>query len=894
MKPDHEHRIVRELAAQLEDIYRDALSRGMTEEEADSHTRHQVRDWECFACDLRRADKMGSPSKVNRWLDRSEEASRRRRLWGSLFADLHQDVRHALRRLGKNPGFSLVAALTLALGIGANTAIFSLVHGVVLSPLPYPQSDQLMKLWNTAPGLGIDRFDQSPGTYVNFRESAHSFEAIALYHETSANFTGGPEPERIRTSGVTASLFPVLKASPALGRGFSPDDDRPGAQPVAILSHGLWSDAFGADPGSLGRTVQLDGVSHEVIGVMLPGFSFPSPDIGLWIPLGLDLENPEVDDFTYPCIGRLREDISPTEAEAEIEVIFQQLPDRFPAITRPIMESSGMAAVLRPLKQDIVGDVTKTLWLLLGTVGFVLLIACANVANLFLVRAEDRQKEVAMRTALGAGRARITRFYVTEAVILGLAGGMAGLAFAAAGIRLVTAFGPENLPRIHEVGIHAEVLAFTAILSFLTGLAFGALPILRYGRSTFVNALKEGGRFSSGREKHRVRTVLVVSQVALALILLIGSGLMIRSTFRVRNVEPGFNPSNTLTLRLSLPETEYPESQDVARFIQELSDRARSIPGVVVTGATTVLPLSGGGDNLGTRIEDFPAPEDSGVPYIHPVRLISPGYFEAMGIPLLSGRHLSRADQEQGGRVVVVSHAFARKYWPEQETIGKRLSVFGGDHWYTIVGIVGSVRAKGPEQDPERAIYAPLTGHGEIRHSFSLVVRTAGTPESLADVLRGEIWDIDTNLPVANVRTLDEILASATARTSFIMTLLAVAASVSLLLGFVGIYGVIAYIVSLRTREIGIRMALGARREDVSRMVMKQGVGVVLVGILLGLLGATALTQLLQALLFEVSPLDPLTFATVSVIMAAAGLIAIYLPARRAATVDPAIALRAE
>jgi predicted permease len=837
---------------------------------------------------------MGNRSQVNRFLDRSEEASRKRGGWWSIFADLHQDIRVALRMLGKSPGFSMVAVLALALGIGANTAIFSLVHAVVLNPLPYSQPDRLLGLWNTAPGLGIDQFDQSPGTYVNYREHAGSLEAIALYDATAANFTGGPEPERIQTARVTASLFPVLKASPTLGRGFSPDDDRPGAQPVAVLSDGLWSRAFGADPGILGRAVQLDGVSRAVIGVMPPGFSFPSPDTGLWTPLGLDLGNPQIDDFSYRCIGRLREGVSLAEAKAEMEVILQQLPDRFPAITRPFMESSGLAAVLRPLKQDIVGDVAKTLWILLGTVGFVLLIACANVANLFLVRAEDRQKEVAVRTALGAGRARITRLYLTEAVVLGLSGGVAGLALAGAGIQLVKAFSPENLPRIHEVGIHGEVLAFTGVISLLTGLVFGALPILRYGRSTLVNALKEGGRFSDGRERHRMRTVLVVSQVALALVLLVGSGLMMRSYLRLRNVEPGFNPSNTLTMRLSLPETEYPEAQDVARFIQELDGRTRSIPGVVSTGTTTVLPLSGRADHFGTRIEDFPVPEDSGVPYIHPVRLISPGYFEAMGIPLLSGRSIERADQEQENKVVVVSQAFAHKYWPEQDPIGKRLSVFGGDHWYIIVGVVGSVRAKGLEQDPEQAIYAPLTGHDEIRRSFSLVVRTRGRPESMADSIRREIWAIDSNLPVANIRTLDEILANATARTSFVMTLLGIAASVSLLLGFVGIYGVIAYVVSLRTREIGIRMALGARREDVSRMVMKQGMGVVLAGILLGLLGSTALTRLLQALLFEVSPLDPLTFAAVSLVMVAIGLIAIYLPARRAAAVDPAHSLRAE
>jgi predicted permease len=883
------------LAAQLEDIHRDGLSRGMSEKEADAFTRKQVRDWECFASDLRRSDTIGKRPRADQWLDTSEEASRRRGGTWSVFADLLQDFRHAFRRLGKNLGFSIVAALTLALGIGANTAIFSLVHAIVLNPLPYPDSERLVGIWLTAPGAGIDQFLQSSGSYINYREKAESFGAIALYLETAANFTGGPEPERIPTARVTASLFPTLDILPVLGRGFTPDDDRPDAQPVVILSDGLWNRAFGADPRVLGRVVQLDGVSREVIGVMPPGFAFPSYDTALWIPLGLDLENPAIDSFSYRGIGRLKEGVSLTEAGAEMDVILQQLPDRFPdSITDEQMESAGMATVLRPLKQDIVGDVTKTLWILLGTVGFVLLIASANVANLFLVRAEDRQKEVAVRMALGAGQARITRFFLAEAVVLGLVGGLAGLALAEAGIRLVRALGPDNLPRMHEVGLHGEVLAFTGIISLLTGLVFGALPILRQRSSALVSALKEGGRSSEGRERHRMRTVLVVSQVALSLVLLVGSGLMMRSYMRLRDVEPGFNPENALTMRLALPKISYPDSRATAQFINELTDRVRSIPGTVSAGTITELPLSGEGDHFGTHIEDFPVPEGSGIPYIHPVRFVSEGYFEAMGVPLLSGRGLSQADQDQESKVVVVSRAFAEKYWPSEDAIGKRITTFGRDNWYTIVGVVGSVRAAGLEQDPEQVIYAPLTGHDEIRRTFTLVVRTTGMPESTVDPVRREIWTIDRHLPVAHIRTLDEILERATARTSFVLVLLSIAASVSLLLGFVGIYGVIAYIVSLRTHEIGIRMALGARREDLSRMVMKQGLLVVLMGIVVGLAGSIGLTRLLQALLFEVSPLDPLTFVTVPAAMVAVGCLAIFLPARRAATVDPAHSLRAE
>ncbi len=546
------------------------------------------------------------------------------------------------------------------------------------------------------------------------------------------------------------------------------------------------------------------------------------------------------------------------------------------------------------MKDDLVGNLGETLWILLGTVGFVLLIACANVANLFLVRAEGRQKEVAVRAALGAGSGRITRFFLTEAVVLGLLGGLSGLFVAHTALRLVKDFGPTNLPRLEEIGMNVEVFLFTGIVSLLAGLFFGATPIFRYRRTNLVETLKEGGRSSSGRARHRMRTTLVVVQVALALVLLVGSGLMVRSFFQLREVEPGFDPSNTLTLRLSLPEMEYPGIGDVASFVRELSERIESLPGVNAAGTTTVLPLLRG-DNFGTRIEEHPVPE-GGVPLIHPVRFINPDYFDAMGIPLISGRTLEWADQEQSRRVAVVSRAFAEKYWPGESPLGKRLSNFDfdNDEWHTIVGVVGDVRSSGLDKEPQQTIFVPLTGHDEVRRSFSLAIRTTGLPEYLTDTVRKEIWAIDPNLPVSNVQTLEELLSSSTARTSFAMTMLAIASGVALLLGSIGIYGVISYVVSLRTQEIGIRMALGASRRDVSRMVMRQGMAVVLGGVLIGLLGSVALTRFLQSFLFEVSPLNPLTFGTVSVAMVAVGLVAGFLPARRAAAVDPAFSLHEE
>ncbi len=674
----------------------------------------------------------------------------------------------------------------------------------------------------------------------------------------------------------------------------SPEDDQLGAAPVTVLSHELWRRDFGSDPDILGRTIQLDGVSHEIVGVLPAGLSFPQREAKLWTPFGLDLDHPIVDNFSYSAVGRLKHDFTAAAAESELKAVLERLPERFPEFSRDMMESTGFTIKLRPMKDDLVGNVRETLWILLGTVGFVLLIACANVANLFLVRAEGRQKEVAVRAALGAGGARITRFFLTEAVVLGLLGGLSGLTVAHTALRLVKDFGPANVPRLEEIGMNAEVFLFTGIVSLLAGLFFGATPIFRFRRTNLVETLKEGGRSSSGRARHRMRTTLVVAQVALALVLLVGSGLMVRSFLRLQAVEPGFDPSSTLTMRLSLPEAEYPGNEDVASFVRELSERVESIPGVKAAGTTTVLPLLRG-DNYGTRIEEHPVPE-GGAPLIHPVRFINPGYFDAMGIPLISGRILEWADQEQSSRVVVVSRSFAEKYWPSANPLGKRLSNFDfeNDEWHTIVGVVGDVRASGLDKEPQQTIFVPLTGHDEVRRSFSLAIRTEGLPEYLTDTVRNEIWAIDPNLPVSNVQTLEELLSSSTARTSFAMTMLAIAAGIALLLGSIGIYGVISYVVSLRTQEIGIRMALGASRRDVSRMVLRYGMGVVLTGILLGLVGSVALTRLLHSFLFEVSPLDPLTFVTVSVAMVTVGLVAGFLPARRAAALDPALSLHEE
>ncbi|MGH9336105.1 MAG: ABC transporter permease, partial [Vicinamibacteria bacterium] len=588
---------------------------------------------------------------------------------------------------------------------------------------------------------------------------------------------------------ATASLFPVLAVPPSLGRVFSPEEDRPGADPVAVLSHGLWSRRFGSDPAILGKTIHLSGVATAIVGVMPARFQFPAPSAQLWIPLQVDRSQYNDASFSYFSVGRLRPGVTLERARSEMVPVLARLSQNFPGdLTPAMMEQAGFAPVLHSLKSDVVGEVETPLWILLGTVAFVLLVATANVANLFLVRAEGRHREIAVRRAIGARGRDIAKLYLSESLLLGLVGGAFGLALAHVVLRLFVGWGAVDLPRLEEVRIDAGVLLFTGAVSILAGFFFGAVPVLRHQSAPPAMGLNEIGRgLTAGRERLSARGLLVVSQVALALVLLIGSGLMARSFLRLRTVDPGFTTSNTLTFALSLPENEYPSEADVARFVRALGERIGGLPGVVAFGTTSRLPLSGSYDNNAIWIEDFPVPEGQ-IPPVHPTRFVSPDYFRALEIPLLSGRTFEWTDREKGFRAAIVSSSFAEKYWDGQSPLGKRVRPFDDPEPFTVVGMVGSARDEGIEKEPSATIYFPVGGHGYVDRTLQAAVRTRTPPDATFEGVREEIRGLDPNLPISGVGSMDELAARSIARTRFTMILLALAAGVAVLLGSIGIY----------------------------------------------------------------------------------------------------------
>ncbi|HUG42084.1 MAG TPA: ABC transporter permease [Longimicrobiales bacterium] len=813
-----------------------------------------------------------------------------------------KEFRYAGRGLARSPAFTAIAVTTLALGIGANTAVFTLVDGVLLRPLPYAAPDRLVSVAHEGRG-GEDELPISPGLYLVYREHARSLASLGLFQGTVANFVGDDgSAERVDGQAVTPSLFEVLRVRPALGRTLVAADAEPGADPVVVLSHALWSSMFGRDPAAVGRTVIMDGVSRQVVGVMPPGFT-PNPDTRLWIPMSIDPTTAPLGSFSPSAVGRLADGATVETARAELVSLIRRLedlrPDAGPVLG--FLREVRLTAVVEPLKEAMVGDVGRTLWTLLGMVGFVLLIACANVANLLLVRAEGRQRELALRRAIGAGRWDVIRPFLAESLGLALAGGALGVAMAALAVRTTLALAPAGIPRMNEVGVDFRVLAFTGAVSLLAALIFGLLPSFRYGRSDLSGHLKDGaGRGgTTGRERHRTRNTLVVTQVALALVLLVGSGLMIRSLMALLAVHPGFEPEGVLTVRLGVPPGEIADPAAVADFYRQVQDRLRAQPGVVAVGAVAGGPLTGQLGFFAQAIEDHPTPPD-GLPPLAFASFADPGYFEAMEIPLLEGRTLHADDGATGFRGAVVSRAFADRWWPGGSALGRRIRPGGGPDgaWWEIVGVVADVRNRSLQEDPEEIIYYPtLVGEpdqpGAIR-SRDLVVRVDGDAAAFLPVLRREVRDLNARIPLANPRTMRDIVEQSMSRTSFTMVVLSSASFVALLLGMVGIYGVVSYVVSQRTREIGVRMALGAPRATVRSMVVRQGMTLAVVGVAIGLIGAVAGSRLLQTLLYGVSATDPVTYTAVAAVLAAVALAASWIPARRAAAVDPAIALRNE
>jgi putative ABC transport system permease protein len=815
-------------------------------------------------------------------------------------------VSRITRRLLRAPLFSVVAILTLAVGIGANTAIFSVVNGVLLKPLPFHESDRLVGVWHTAPGINIPVLNQGPTNYFVYREESQTFDDIALWQGAAVSITGTGEPERIQALRVTDGLLGILRVRPALGRDFTVEDDTPGRPDRLIISHAYWQRKFGGDPSVIGRTMAVDGLTFEVIGVLPQDFRFLDRNPQVLMPMRFNRAQVHVGNFSYQGIARLKPGATIESANADVARMLPLTAERFPmppGFSRQMFDDAKLGPLVRPLAQDVIGDTGQMLWILLGTVGLVLLIACANVANLFLVRAEGRQQELAIHAALGAGWRRMTWELLSESLTLALLGGAAGLALAYAGIRLLATIAPDGLPRVEEITIDPVVLLFTLAISVAAGLLFGLLPVIKFARPQLANALKEGGRLSSaGKARHRARNTLVVAEIALAVILLVASGLMIRTFQAMRQVDPGFrNPAEVLTIRISVPEMLVKDPVEAVRTHQQIAERLGALPGVRSVGVTSSITMDGNDSNDPVFVEDFPAPEGR-IPTLRRYKWIGPGYFETMGNRVIAGRPLEWNDAINKQDVAVISENLAREFWKDPAlAVGRRIRNTPSSPWRTVVGVVGDERDNGVTRAAPTIVYWPIlqqrfwTEGISVQRTMAYAIRSerSGSPTLLKEVQQA-VWGVNPNLPVASVQTLEEIQAESMAQTSFALVMLSIAAAVALLLGIVGIYGVISYIATQRTREIGIRMALGAAQRDVSSLFLRHGLVLSAIGIVLGIAGAAGLTQLMSSLLFGVQPLDWVTYLSVAAGLGATALVASYVPAARAARIDPSVALRYE
>jgi predicted permease len=817
---------------------------------------------------------------------------------------LAQDVRLALRSFTRNPGFALAAVLSLAIGIGANTSIFSVANALLLRPLPYKDATRLVILWNRSPGLDILQDWFSTAQYLDIKNGHHGFEDVAIASGGNDNLTAEGEPERVGTIRVSSNLLPMLGAQAASGRLFLPDEDAPDRPATAVLSYGMWARHYGSDPRMLGKSITINEKTYEVVGILQQSFSLPhevlptlygpeQPDVFLPFPLGAKAAGIRTHE-DYNILGKLKPGVSVAQAQAEMDTITARLRRDYPESYPP---NGGLTFGIVPLLEQVVGDVRRALLVLLSAVGFVLLIACANVANLLLSRAVARQQEIAVRAALGASRGRIVRQLLTESLLLSLCGGLLGVILCVWSVKWIHVLGTKSIPRLADIGIDARVLLFTLLLSVFSGILFGLAPALRVARIDLNTSLKDAGRGSGGTSSvwgrgNNMRRLLVVSELALSVVLLIAAGLLIRSFAQLQSVAPGFNPKNVLTFELALNGQRYGDAQIRLNAYRQLWNALGQIPGVTAAGGITSLPLSQSFAWTPITVEGrTPLP---GEKFLNADARIAGGrYFQAMEIPLRSGRFFTEEEIAGKTLVVIIDEFMAEQLWPGQDAVGKRIHMVESEvPWLTVAGVVGRVKHESLDSDPRIAFYLPQTQYPS--RAMTVVMRSQGDPSALSPSIKKELRGIDPDLPMYSVRTMDDRVQESLARRRFSMLLLGTFAGVALVLATIGIYGIMAYLVNQGTREIGIRMAIGATQREIVRLVVFQGMTLAVTGVGIGLAAAFVFTRLMRSLLFGIGAADPVTFAGISLLLTFVALLATYIPARRAARIDPILCLRAE
>jgi len=889
LAPEREARIVRELAAQLEDFYREAIATGASEADADAHACRQIHDWERMAQDVWLADRRHARPTFERTIEprlerltSGQQALPHPSRGGLLVvANILRDTRYAIRQLTQTPGFTVVAILALALGIGASSAIFSVVNGVLLRPLAYPNPSDLVRVHEILQKFG--RFSVAPATFLDWRQQNTVFERIGALNSTGATLVGAAGAERIAGGLVSWDMFDLLQVAPALGRTFRAEEDVPGKDGVIILSHGTWQRRFAGDRNILGQSVTLSGTPVTVIGVMPAGFPFMS-DAEFWRPLALPA-NPTRGGHFLAVIARLKPGVTVQQAGAEMKTISERLAVQYPDA------SANESAEVIGLQDSVVAGIRPALLTLLSAVGVVILIACANVANLLLVRASVRGKEIAIRAALGAGRRRLILQMLSESIVLALAGGSVGLLLAYLVIRPIQTLSAGSIPRSNDISIDSSVLLFALLVSLATGILFGLAPAWQASRSTIGSVLKEGGRSSTASSGRWVRNSLLVAEVAMSIVLLVGAALLLRSFARLTSVDPGFRPEHVLAFRVALPNTAYPQDHHRIAFFNKLLEGLDALPEVTSAGTTQTLPMRGD-YILSFTIQGQPAPKPNEGPSAN-YRVASPNYFQTLSIPLLRGRAFTDRDGEKSPMVAVVDQKFVERHFPDRDPIGQGIDIGNGtDGFYEIVGVVGSIRLNDLETSPAPTMYVPFT-----QDSFSsawVVSRTNGDPAALWTSIRQAVQAIDRSLPAFAMTPLADVVSDSLAQRRFSMLLLGLFAFIALFLAAVGLYGVVAYTVSQRTQEIGLRMAIGAQRGDVLRLVVGGGMKLAIAGVAIGIACALALAHLVATMLYEVTPFDPASYSATALVLLAVAALACYVPARRAMRVDPIVALRQE